>query len=492
MTDLSHLALQVEQLTNAKVLCIGDVMLDRFVYGSVNRISPEAPIPIIRVERESAMLGGAGNVARNATALGAAVQFLSLVGDDLPGREVMEYVANDKGVEPYIQTERNRPTTIKTRYIASGQQLLRSDNETTSPIAADTISNLSALAGQLSADVEAIILSDYGKGVLHTDVVASAINAARAAGKPVIVDPKGTDYSIYRGATVVTPNRAEAQAATGIAVNSDEDAIAAATKIITDCGIDNVLLTRSQDGMTLVTKDGEAIHLPTEAREVFDVSGAGDTVVACLAAAIAAGSNLSDAARIANVAAGIVVGKIGTAIVYPDELISALHHHDLMIGEAKLMPLDRMVDRAERWRRKGYKVGFTNGCFDLLHPGHLSLLKQARAACDRLIVGLNSDASVKRLKGEARPVQSEAARAAVLGSLETISGVVIFGEDTPVNLISAIKPDILVKGADYTIDKVVGADIVQGYGGKVVLANLEDGFSTTSTIARMNKGKDRD
>ncbi|MEK9845910.1 D-glycero-beta-D-manno-heptose 1-phosphate adenylyltransferase, partial [Thalassospira sp.] len=185
---------------------------------------------------------------------------------------------------------------------------------------------------------------------------------------------------------------------------------------------------------------------------------------------------------------GIVVGKIGTAIVYPDELVSALHHHDLMIGEAKLMPLDRMVDRAERWRRKGYKVGFTNGCFDLLHPGHLSLLKQARANCDRLIVGLNSDASVKRLKGESRPVQSEAARAAVLGSLETVSGVVIFGEDTPINLIEAIKPDILVKGADYTIDKVVGADIVQSYGGKVVLANLEDGFSTTSTIARMNEG----
>ena len=490
MTDLSHLAQLVEQLPNAKVLCIGDVMLDRFVYGSVTRISPEAPIPIIRVERESAMLGGAGNVARNATALGASVRFLSLVGDDLPGREVMEYVANDKGVEPYIQIERNRPTTIKTRYIAGGQQLLRSDNETTATLAAPTISNLSALAAQLAPDVSAIILSDYGKGVLHGDVVAATIAAARKAVKPVIVDPKGTDYSIYRGATVVTPNRAEAQAATGIDIQSDEDAIAAATKIITECGIENVLLTRSQDGMTLVTSKGEATHLPTEAREVFDVSGAGDTVVACLASAIAGGASLSDAARIANVAAGIVVGKIGTAVVYPDELVSVLHHHDLMIGEAKLMPLDRMVDRVERWRRKGYKVGFTNGCFDLLHPGHLSLLQQARSNCDRLIVGLNSDASVKRLKGEARPVQSEAARAAVLGSLETVSGVVIFGEDTPITVIEALKPDILVKGADYTIDKVVGADIVQGYGGKVVLANLADGFSTTSTIARINQGKD--
>ena len=308
MIDLSHLARQVEELTNAKVLCIGDVMLDRFIYGSVTRISPEAPIPVIRVERESAMLGGAGNVARNATALGASVQFLSLVGDDLPGREVMEYVANDKGVEPYIQTERNRPTTIKTRYIASGQQLLRSDNETTADIAPATISNLSALAGQLASDVEAIILSDYGKGVLHADVVAAAINAARKAGKPVIVDPKGSDYSIYRGATVVTPNRAEAQAATGIAVNSDEDAVAAATKIITECGIDSVLLTRSQDGMTLVTKDGDAIHLPTEAREVFDVSGAGDTVVACLASAVAAGSSLrSEERRVGEVCSVVVM-----------------------------------------------------------------------------------------------------------------------------------------------------------------------------------------
>ncbi|MDP2699387.1 D-glycero-beta-D-manno-heptose-7-phosphate kinase [Thalassospira sp.] len=487
MTDLSHLAQLVEDLPNARILCLGDVMLDRFVYGSVTRISPEAPIPVIRVERENAMLGGAGNVVRNATALGASVWFLSLVGDDAPGREVMEFVARDKRVEPYIQIERNRPTTIKTRFIASGQQLLRSDNETTTAPGTDAIARLGDLAAQLIPEVAAVILSDYGKGVLAPAVVSATIAAARKAKIPVIVDPKGTDYSIYRGATIVTPNRAEAEAATGIAVRSDDDAISAARKIITDCGIENVLLTRSQDGMTLVPQNGDAIHLPTEAREVYDVSGAGDTVVACLAAAIAAGIGLADAARIANVAAGIVVGKIGTAIVYPDELVSILHHHDLMIGEAKLMPVDRMVDRVERWRRKGYKVGFTNGCFDLLHPGHLSLLQQARSNCDRLVVGLNSDASVKRLKGESRPVQSEAARAAVLGSLETVSGVVIFGDDTPLKVIEALKPDILVKGADYTIDKVVGADIVQAYGGKVVLAQLADGFSTTSTIARMHK-----
>ncbi|OKH87250.1 D-glycero-beta-D-manno-heptose-7-phosphate kinase [Thalassospira sp. TSL5-1] len=490
MTDLSHLARLVEELGNAKILCIGDVMLDRFVYGSVTRISPEAPIPVIRVQRESAMLGGAGNVVRNATALGASVKFLSMVGDDLPGREVMEYVAGDKLVEPYIQIERNRPTTIKTRFIAGGQQLLRSDNETTSPPADTTLTHVGDLAAQLTPDVNAVVLSDYGKGLVDSHLIRATIDAARAAGKTVIVDPKGNDYSRYRGATLVTPNRAEAEAATGIAVNNDEDAIRAARHIIENCGIENVLLTRSQDGMTLVPASGEAIHLPTEAREVYDVSGAGDTVVACLAASIAAGSTITDAARIANVAAGIVVGKIGTAVVYPDELITLLHHHDLMIGEAKLMKLDRMVDRVERWRRKGYTVGFTNGCFDLLHPGHISLLQQARSQCDRLVIGLNSDASVKRLKGETRPVQSEAARAAVLGSLETVSGVVIFDEDTPIEVISALKPDVLVKGADYTIETVVGADIVQGYGGKVFLAQLADGFSTTSTIARMNKKPD--
>lgn len=490
MTDLSHLSRLVEQLTTAKILCVGDVMLDRFIYGSVTRISPEAPIPVIRVERENAMLGGAGNVMRNATALGASVKFLSMVGDDLTGREVMETVAGDALVEPYIQIERGRPTTIKTRYIAGGQQLLRSDNEITAAPTEKTIAQISDLAGHLAPEVNAIVLSDYGKGVLNSAVIGATIKAARDAGKMVIVDPKGNDYSIYRGASVVTPNRAEAEAATGIAVHSDEDAIRAARKIIETCGIENVLLTRSQDGMTLVPSDGEALHLPTEAREVYDVSGAGDTVVACLASAIAAGCSLADAARIANVAAGIVVGKIGTAVVYPDELVSALHHRDLMIGEAKLMPLDRMVDRVERWRRKGYKVGFTNGCFDLLHPGHLSLLQQARSNCDRLVIGLNSDASVKRLKGESRPVQSEAARAAVLGSLETVNGVVIFDEDTPIEVISALKPDVLVKGADYTIETVVGADIVQGYGGKVVLAQLAEGFSTTSTIARMNAGKD--
>jgi D-beta-D-heptose 7-phosphate kinase/D-beta-D-heptose 1-phosphate adenosyltransferase len=487
MNDLSDLATFVDGFSNAHVICIGDVMLDRFVYGEVNRISPEAPIPVMRVGTENAMLGGAGNVARNITSLEAKVSFLSAVGKDAAGSEILKLIGEDSRIEPYLQIERNRPTTIKTRYIAGGQQLLRTDTETIEPITESNLETLLEIIRSSVTDQTVVILSDYGKGVLTDVAITSIISTVRTAGGQVIVDPKGTDYSRYRGATLITPNRKEIEGATGMSAASNEEAVAAATYLRNSYNIANVLVTRSQDGMTLVCDD-DVSHLPAHAREVYDVSGAGDTVVATLAVALSSGVSLEKAARLANMAAGIVVAKIGTAVVYPDELISVLHQQDLMSGEAKLMPLERMVDRVARWRRKGYRIGFTNGCFDLLHPGHLSLLQQARSACDKLVVGLNSDASVKRLKGEARPVQSEAARAAVLGSIETVSGVVIFGEDTPLNLIEAIKPDLLVKGADYTVETVVGHEIVQSYGGRVMLANLEDGFSTTSTIKRINEG----
>ena len=292
---------------------------------------------------------------------------------------------------------------------------------------------------------------------------AELIAAARAAGKPVVVDPKGTDYGRYRGATVLTPNRKELHEATGMSVDGDDAIVAACRHLIATCGIDAVLATRSQDGMTLVTAQGQVHHLPAEAREVFDVSGAGDTVVATLAAALASGGSLLDGARLANVAAGIVVGKVGTAVAYADEVVAALHHDDLLLGETKVLGGDGAADQVEVWRRKGEAVGFTNGCFDLLHPGHISLLTQARAACDRLVVGLNSDASVARLKGPSRPVQSEAARATVLASLSMVDMVVIFGEDTPLDLIRRLRPAVLVMGADYPVETVVGAADVAGW-----------------------------
>jgi D-beta-D-heptose 7-phosphate kinase/D-beta-D-heptose 1-phosphate adenosyltransferase len=388
-------------------------------------------------------------------------------------------------VDPVLVVEQGRQTTIKTRFSASSQQLLRTDRETLSALAPLSQDNLLTNAVTLLPKVGVVVLSDYGKGVLSKAMIRSLIDGAQAAGRPVVVDPKGIDYAIYAGATLVTPNRKELHEATGLAVDNDDAIVAAARRLIAECAIANVLVTRSQDGMTLVTHDGGVHHLPAEAREVFDVSGAGDTVVAAMAAAMAAGAPLLEAAQLANLAAGIVVGKVGTAVVYASDLVAALHHSEVDAVEAKVASRAGAVDHVARWRRKGQKVGFTNGCFDLLHPGHISLLTQARAQCDRLVVGLNSDQSVKRLKGESRPVQSESSRATVLASLANVDLVVIFDEDTPLELISALLPDVLVKGADYTVDQVVGADLVQGWGGRVVLADLAEGHSTTATIARM-------
>jgi D-beta-D-heptose 7-phosphate kinase/D-beta-D-heptose 1-phosphate adenosyltransferase len=485
---MSDLARDIEALAGTPVLCVGDVMLDRFVYGSVERISPEAPIPVLRIERHSTMLGGAGNVAGNLEALGCAPRFVSVVGDDEPGAAILRHLMAGRLADGcHMVTEAGRKTTEKTRFFAAHQQLLRTDSETVAPITAASRENLIVAARTLMPEVRAVILSDYGKGVLTNDVIAALIEAAHAAGRPVIVDPKGSDYRRYRGADVITPNRRELAQATGMAVENDAEITVAARWIIGQCGIATVVATRSEQGMSVVMADGRAEHLPAEAREVFDVSGAGDTVIATLGGALAAGAKVQDAARLANLAAGVVVGKVGTAVVRPSELMAALHQQEWRLGEAKVVPPEVAVERIERWRRQGRRIGFTNGCFDLLHPGHLSLLTQAKAACDRLIIGLNSDESVRRLKGETRPIQSEAARAAVLASLASVDLVVIFGDDTPEALIHTLRPDILVKGADYRIDQVVGAAFVTGYGGKVVLADLEAGHSTTATIGRMKR-----
>ncbi|MFA7429303.1 MAG: D-glycero-beta-D-manno-heptose-7-phosphate kinase [Rhodospirillaceae bacterium] len=484
----ARLAASVAALRDVTVLCAGDVMLDRFVTGTVDRISPEAPIPVLRVTRETAMLGGAGNVVRNLVGLGARTLFLSVVGDDAAGHEVGGMLGGLDGVTPLLEVEAGRQTAIKVRYVASGQQLLRADQETVAAIAAPREKALLDAAARALAEgrVGVVVLSDYGKGVLTDTLTAGLIALAQTHGVPVVVDPKGVDYSRYRGADLVTPNRKELFEATALPTGSDAEVEAAARAVVASCGVAGVLATRSQDGMTLLAADGAVLHLPAEAREVFDVSGAGDTVVATLAAALAAGLAAGDAAELANVAAGIVVAKVGTAAVHAVELENALRHQDLEDAEHKILPLERAMERAEGWRRRGLSVGFTNGCFDLLHPGHLSLLRQARNACDRLVVGVNSDASVQRLKGPTRPVQSEAARSAVLASLGMVDGVVIFAQDTPLKLIEALRPDVLVKGADYTVETVVGADLVLGWGGKVVLAVLEPGQSTTNTIRRMN------
>ncbi len=485
MGERARLAAFVERFPVVQVLVAGDVMLDRYVHGSVERISPEAPIPVLRVERDMAMLGGAGNVVRNLRALGVRADLATVTGDDEAGAEVRRLLANDESITDGVLTVPGRCTTIKTRFIAHAQQVLRADRETTAALAEPDRRALQDEAQRLLDDAAVLILSDYGKGVLAAGVAGELIAAARRAGRPVIVDPKGRDYRPYAGADIITPNRVELAEASGRPVSGPETVEVAARRLIADVGFATVIATLGSDGMMVVPATGPVHHLPAEAREVYDVSGAGDTVVATLAAALAAGAGLIDAATLANTAAGIVVAKVGTAVAWAAEIADALRHGELADAEAKVLGRGPARDRVERWRRQGLRIGFTNGCFDLLHPGHVSLLAQARQACDRLVVGLNSDTSVARLKGPGRPVQPETARATVLASLSDVDAVVVFEDDTPLELIAALRPDVLIKGADYRLDEVVGADLVQGWGGRVVLAHLEPGHSTTATIARI-------
>jgi D-beta-D-heptose 7-phosphate kinase / D-beta-D-heptose 1-phosphate adenosyltransferase len=474
----------IDRLGEAHVLCVGDVMLDRFVYGRVERISPEAPIPVFRVEREQSMLGGAGNVVRNLVSIGAQAQFISVVGRDQAGNDVMRLVGDSERLEPHLLVDPLRPTTIKTRFVADGHQLLRADQESSAPLALETARDLERVISDAVAECDIVVLSDYAKGVLGDATARAAIAAARKAKKKIIVDPKGASWARYKGASVLTPNRHELAIASGMPVDDLAGIEKAARKLIRALGLEALLCTRGKDGMALVTPRGKSVVLAAAAREVFDVSGAGDTAIAAFAAALAAGASMAAAASLANVAAGIVVGKVGTAVVHPDEIKRELVHEANVASEAKILSRAQGQEQVQRWRRQGLRIGFTNGVFDLLHPGHVTLLRKARAACDRLIVGVNSDASVKRLKGKDRPLQDEASRATVLASLASVDGVVIFTEDTPLSLIEQLRPDLLVKGADYTIDKVVGAEQVKAWGGRVVLVDVEQGHSTTRLVGK--------
>ena len=487
MIDDHQLAQSITAVEAVRVLCVGDVMLDRFVYGVVERVSPEAPVPVLRVTHEKAMLGGAGNVVRNLVALRAECCFVSLLGRDGAGRDVTRLLGQETTVESHVQTVTDRPTTIKTRFVAGTQQILRSDEETADEIAAGDETKIVERATADLGQAKALVLSDYGKGVLTPRVTQQLIVRARAAEVPIIVDPKGGDYSGYRGASVVTPNRRELAEASGMPVTTLAEVEAAARALADGCGLEHVLVTLSQDGMMLVPAGGAPIDtVSASARAVFDVSGAGDTVVATLAAGLAGGLAMSWAIRLANAAAGVVVAKTGTSVASPAEITAALNAARARGHSGKILSRADLPARLAEWREQGHEISFTNGCFDLLHPGHVSLLRQARAAADRLIVGLNSDASVGRLKGPTRPIQDSDTRATVLAALASVDAVVVFDEDTPAELIAAIAPDALVKGADYAVDEVVGADIVTAAGGRVVLATLEAGFSTTNTVAKIN------
>jgi D-beta-D-heptose 7-phosphate kinase/D-beta-D-heptose 1-phosphate adenosyltransferase len=474
----------LDRVHGVRVLVLGDVMLDRFVYGSVARVSPEAPIPVLEVSRSVDSAGGAANVARNVASIGANVTLVGVVGNDVWAADLREQIATSAAIDAQLIVDFERPTTVKTRYVADGQQMLRADREMRTSLGEDVERRVLQQFEDSLRHADVVVLSDYAKGVLSERVIRAAIRAARDANKPVIVDPKARDLGKYTGATVLTPNRSEIQAACGFECATDETVENAARSFLDKNVCDAMVVTRGKDGMSVVSKGQAAVHLRTMARQVFDVSGAGDTAVAAMSLGLAAGANIVSAATLANWAAGIVVGKLGTAVVTAPELIEQLTPLSARAGDSKIFTLPSVLKLAQTWREQGSSIAFTNGCFDLLHPGHVSLLDQAKRSAHRLIVGLNADDSIRRLKGPDRPIQNEIARATVLSSLKFVDAVIIFSEDTPIELIYALQPDVLVKGADYTLEGVVGGDFVLSRGGRVMLAELVEGQSTTSMVRR--------
>ncbi len=493
---INDLKVLTEKLSTAKILLIGDIMLDTFVYGHVSRISPEGPIPILRVEKEREMLGGAGNVLANGASLGCQVEMVSVIGEDTAGQKIAHYVADMGSGSQGVFTDINRPTILKTRYLSQNQQLLRVDQELSVDISAQVQEQIFEYAVSLVDDMDVVVLSDYGKGMLTADLVKRLIQLAKKHKKPVIVDPKAKDYSIYRGATVVTPNKKELfEATSGLPVDTDKDIEAAAQSLMKKSGIECVIATRSEDGISVITKKDKPIHLPTQALEVYDVSGAGDTVVAVIAAALSVGAAYDDIATLANIAGGLVVAKVGTASIDKAEMLQAIDEQKDHAGEyiAPLMVPNQAQAQIQKWQAKGLKVGFTNGCFDIVHYGHVHYLNNARSRCDKLVVGLNHDQSVRFLKGDHRPINDELARATVIGGLGIVDLVVLFGateaeaDNTPSEVLSILQPDILMKGGDYKVDQLPEAKVVLGYGGEVDIMPLYEGYSTTNIIEKSKK-----
>jgi D-beta-D-heptose 7-phosphate kinase/D-beta-D-heptose 1-phosphate adenosyltransferase len=472
----------IDRLAQASVLVVGDVLLDRFVEGRVSRISPEAPVPVLKYGAARALLGGAGNVAANLIAYGADVALVGLTGEDEAAKEIEALCARLPQLEALLVADKSRPTTVKTRYLGGWHQLLRVDAEEIHAMADAVAKAILDRAATAMKTARAVVLSDYGKGVLEADSIAGLISAARKAGLPVVVDPKKARADIFAGATLLTPNIDEMAQFSGIRADSDEAAEAACRRVLESCGIGAILLTRGEAGMTLVQLGGgEALHVRAATHRVFDVTGAGDTVIATLSAALSVGAPLSQAVWLANAAAGIAVTKPGTAVVHAGEIRQALG----LEHNASVATLEGAASRMAAWKEQGLKVGFTNGCFDLLHRGHLYSLDQASRRVDRLVVGINSDASAHGLKGPGRPIQDEATRAAVVAALRFVDLVVIFDEETPEALIQTLSPDVLFKGADYKEDAVAGGTFVKANGGRVELLPLLAGHSTTATVGRL-------
>ena len=455
--DLGALQSLLERVRGLKIACVGDLMLDRYVYGEVSRISPEAPIPVLRTSRTVAMPGGVGNVARNIAALGGVARLGAVIGEDAAGAELTALIGAEPHIEDLVARPAGASTIVKTRFVSGGQQLLRLDDEA----APTPIQDSNAFA-----EASVYLLSDYAKGVVSDALLASALTAAQISGAPVVVDPKGRDFARYGAVDVIKPNASELAGATGLPAGTDAEVETALAALLAATTAKAIIVTRAGKGMSLARRGEPVKHFPGRAREVFDVSGAGDTGLAAIGLALGAGASLEMAVEFAILASGVVVGKAGTAVVTPADLIEAELSQHATAAVSKVTPLEELAVEVEGWRRQGLKVGFTNGCFDILHRGHVAYLAQARSWCDRLVVALNTDASVKRLKGEGRPVNDLDSRAVVIGGLASVDRVTSFDDPTPIALIERLRPDVLIKGSDYRREGVVGGDLVESWGGR--------------------------
>jgi len=474
-----------------RLLVIGDLILDEYIWGAVSRISPEAPVPILETKSENLTLGGAANVANNLVALGCEVHLVGAIGQDEKGDKLLTLIEekgiSSKGIFRFV----HRPTTSKIRVVAHNQQVLRIDKEDNRPITEETEKRIIKYINKALPDMDIVICSDYRKGILTEKVFSAVSHRAKNSKKRVIVDPKSSDFELYKGATVITPNQFEVEKAVPIKIQDKIDLDRAAEYLLNLTHAEVLLITRGKDGMTLYPNKAKPVDIPTQAKEVFDVTGAGDTVVSVLAMALAVGFNPEDSAWLSNMAASIVVGKVGTAVVTLNEINEYLQEEMLRTAHTvlKLEELKKIVSLA---KGTGKTVVFTNGCFDLIHGGHIEFLQKAREKGDLLVVGLNSDRSVKSIKGEGRPIKSEKERANIISALRYVDYITIFDESTPADLIREVRPDILVKGDDYAIDEVVGREIVEGYGAKVELIPVVQGLSTTNIVEKILENHKQD
>src|SRR5579875_3571938 len=489
-----QLPLDLHQLRPVRVLVAGEVVLDRYLWGEVTRVSPEAPIQILQVNRREERPGNAAFVCANLSAFGAAPAVLTVVGDDANGAHLTAMISGSGADIQGIVRDPSRPTIVKERLLGSvqsvrraTQQLLRVDNEDSRPLSADVEAELIARLERELSRADGVLICDINKGLLTPAVLKALIEGARGQGKPVVVDPRMTDdFSIYRGASALTPNRYETERATGLRLSEPAGWQPAARKLIDDLGLDACLITLDRDGMYLAQRGGEGLHITTAPQEVYDVTGAGDVVLAIFGLFLIAGAEIETAAKLANAAAGLEVGRQGAAVISRAELAQALRraHHG---SAGKIVSIADLQPILERRRAEGLRIAFTNGCFDLLHAGHVEVLEFARSQGDLLVVGLNDDASVRTIKGQGRPVYPAADRARILAALEAVDYVVVFAEVRAENIIRAVRPDILVKGEDWQGKTVDGADFIRQYGGKVVFARLLEGRATSSTIERVRQ-----